>query len=56
MNTQDWSPLGWTGWISLQSKGLARVYIRNCQKKLITQASVGKSGSSEESSGEAPGI
>ena len=21
MNTQDWSPLGWTGWISLQSKG-----------------------------------
>ena len=24
-NTQDWSPLGWTGWISLQSKGLARV-------------------------------
>ena len=22
MNTQDWSPLGWTGWISLQSKGL----------------------------------
>ena len=26
MNTQDWSPLGWTGWISLQSKGLSRVY------------------------------
>ena len=24
MNTQDWSPLEWTGWISLQSKGLAR--------------------------------
>ena len=24
MNTQDWSPLGWTGWISLQSKGLSR--------------------------------
>ena len=22
MNTEDWSPLGWTGWISLQSKGL----------------------------------
>ena len=22
MNTQDWSPLGWTGWISLESKGL----------------------------------
>ena len=26
MNTQDWSPLGWTGWISLQSKGLERVF------------------------------
>ena len=24
-NTQDWSPLGWTGWISLQSKGLSIV-------------------------------
>ena len=26
MNTEDWSPLGWTGWISLQSKGLSRVF------------------------------
>ena len=26
MNTQDWSPLGWIGWISLQSKGLSRVF------------------------------
>ena len=26
MNPQDWSPLGWTGWISLQSKGLSRVF------------------------------
>ena len=26
MNTQDWSPLGWTGWMSLQSKGLSRVF------------------------------
>ena len=25
-NTQDWFPLGWTGWISLQSKGLSRVF------------------------------
>ena len=25
MNIQDWSPLGWTGWISLQPKGLSRV-------------------------------
>ena len=26
MNTQDWSPLEWTGWISLQSKRLSRVF------------------------------
>ena len=26
MYIQDWSPLGWTGWISLQSKGLSRVF------------------------------
>ena len=26
MNTQDWSPLGWTGWIALQSKGLLKVF------------------------------
>ena len=26
MNTQDWSPLGWTDWISLLSKGLSRVF------------------------------
>ena len=26
MNFQDWSPLGWTGWISLKSKGLSRVF------------------------------
>ena len=25
-HTQDWFPLGWTGWISLQSKGLSRVF------------------------------
>ena len=25
-NIQSWSPLGWTGWISLQSKGLSRVF------------------------------
>ena len=29
MNIQDWFPLGWTGWISLQSKGLLRVF-SNC--------------------------
>ena len=26
MNIQDWFPLGWSGWISLQSKGLSRVF------------------------------
>ena len=26
MNIQDWSPLGWIGWISLQSQGLSRVF------------------------------
>ena len=26
MNTQDWFPLGWTGWVSLPSKGLSRVF------------------------------
>ena len=26
MNIQDWSPLGWTGWISLQPKGCSRVF------------------------------
>ena len=29
MNSQDWSPLGWTGWISLKSKGLSRVFSNN---------------------------
>ena len=33
MNTQDWSPLGWTGWISLQSKGLARVFSNTIVQK-----------------------
>ena len=32
MNTQDWSLLGWTGWISLQSKGLSRVFNTTVQK------------------------
>ena len=33
MNTQDWFPLGWTGWISLQSKGLSRVFSNTTVKK-----------------------
>ena len=32
MNIQDWFPLGWTGWISLQSKGLSRVFNTTVQK------------------------
>ena len=32
-NTQDWSPLGWTGWISLQSKGLLRVFFNTTLQK-----------------------
>ena len=32
-NTQDWSPLGWTGWISLQSKGLSRVFSNTMVQK-----------------------
>ena len=34
MFTQDWSPLGWTGWISLQSKGLSRVFSNTTVQKL----------------------
>ena len=46
MNIQDWFPLGWTGWISLQSKGLARVFsntkvvsILRCSAFFIVQLS-----------------
>ena len=37
-NTQGWSPLEWTGWISLQSKGLSRVF-SNSSKASILQCS-----------------
>ena len=33
MNIQDWSPLGWTGWISLQSEGLSRVFSNTTVQK-----------------------
>ena len=33
MNTQDWSPLGWTGWIFLQFKGLSRVFSNTTVQK-----------------------
>jgi len=35
MNTQDWFPLGLTGWISLQSKGLSRVFLNTTHFKSI---------------------
>ena len=36
MNIQDWSPLGWTSWISLQSKGLSRVFSNATVQKQYT--------------------
>ena len=33
MNIQDWFPLGWAGWISLQSKGLSRVFSNTTVQK-----------------------
>ena len=41
VNTQDWAPLGWTGWISLQSKGLSRVFCNTTVQKhqIILQCS-----------------
>ena len=35
MNIQDWFPLGWTGWISLQSKGLSRVFSNTTVQKAM---------------------
>ena len=43
MNTQDWSPLGWTGWISLQSKGLTRVFSSTTVHKHQSLSSQGQS-------------
>ena len=34
-NTQDWSPLGWTSWISLQSKGLSRVFSNTTVQNIL---------------------
>ena len=33
MNIQDWFPLGWTGWVSLQSKGFSRVFSNTTVQK-----------------------
>ena len=38
VNTQDWSPLGWTGWVSLQSKRLSRVFSNTTQFKTISSS------------------
>ena len=38
MNTWDWSPLRWTGWISLQSKGLSRVFSKTTVQSINSSA------------------
>ena len=38
VNTQDWSPLGWTGWISLLSKGLSRVFYNTTVQSINSSA------------------
>ena len=38
MNNQDWSPSGWTGWISLQSKGLSRVFSNTTVQSIKSSA------------------
>ena len=37
INTQDWSPLGWTGWISLQSKELSSVFSNTTVQSISVQ-------------------
>ena len=39
MNIQDWSPLGWTGWISLQSRGLSSLLQHHSSKTSILRRS-----------------
>ena len=39
MNIQDWFPLGWTGWISLKSKGLSRVFSNTTVQTIVTKSS-----------------
>ena len=38
-NIQDWSPLGWTGWISLQSKGLSSLFQHHSSKASVLRCS-----------------
>ena len=46
MNTQDWSPLEWTDWISLQSKGLSRVFNTTVQKHQFFSAQLSSQSNS----------
>ena len=46
MNTKDWSPSGWTGWISLQSKGLSRVFNTTVQKHKFFKAQLSSQSNS----------
>ena len=39
INIQDWFPLEWTDWLSLQSKGLSRVFANTSSKELVLQCS-----------------
>ena len=55
MNNQDWSPLGWTGWISLQSKGLSRVFSNTAvQKHQFFSAQLSSQSNSHSDSGVQP--
>ena len=38
MNIRDWFPLGWTGWISLQSKGFSRVFSNTTAQSITSLA------------------
>ena len=38
MHTQDWSPLGWTGWIASQSKGLSRMFSNTTVQSINSSA------------------
>ena len=52
MNSQGWSPLGWTGWISLQSQGLSRVFSNTTvQKHQFFSAQLSSQSNSHNKSG-----
>ena len=53
MNTQDWSPLGWTDWIYLQSKGLSRVFSNTAVQKQLWVSTTIKVGSRQTAAGKA---